>query len=293
MTAAATSPGTRPRRLRLLWELVSKSIDGFSQHRDDLLAAALAFHALLSMSPLIIVAVAVAGLVLGQGTAQREVLRLLNDALGSSGASTVNAWVQQASEGGAVASVVGIVLTMFGAARFGTQLQSALNHCWGIDVYPAPSFTSSVRDYLQRKLFSLLITLAAGPLLLLVFASRTVLSAFHEKLFATTPAQGAVVQLIQLGSSWVLVALICAVVFRYVPDVRVAWRHATVGGAVTSLCFNFGNSLVGLYLGRASVAAAYGAAGSLVVVLLWLYFSAQVFLMGAEFTRVYSGRSAL
>jgi len=274
----------------LVWALMSKSIDGFAQHRDDLLAAALAFHALLSISPLIIVAVAVAGIILGQGTAQREVLRLLKDALGPSGAATVNGWVQQASEGGAVASVVGILLTLFGATRFGGQLQSALNHCWNIDVFPAPSFKMGLRDYAQRQLFSLAIALAAGPLLLLVFASRTVLTAFHERLFAAAPGQGAIVQLIQLGSSLVLVALICAVVFRYVPDVRVAWRHVAVGGAVTSLCFNFVNSLVGLYLGRASVAAAYGAAGSLVVVLLWLYFSAQVFLMGAEFTRVYSER---
>jgi membrane protein len=290
MTAAVPSPGTRPRGLRLLWALVSKSIDGFSQHRDDLLAAALAFHALLSISPLIIVAVAVAGIILGQGAAQREVLHLLNDALGPSGASTVHGWVQQASEGGAVASVVGILLTLFGATRFGAQLQSALNHCWNIDVYPAPSFKSGVRDYAQRQLFSLTIALATGPLLLLVFASRTVLSAFHERLFAAAPGHGVIVQLIQLGSSLVLMALVCTVVFRYVPDVRVAWRHVAVGGAVTSLCFNFGNSLVGLYLGRASVTAAYGAAGSLVVVLLWLYFSAQVFLMGAEFTRVYSER---
>ena len=290
MTAAATRPGTRLRGLRLVWELISKSIDGFSQHRDDLLAAALAFHALLSIAPLIIVAVAVAGIILGQGTARREVLRLLHDALGSAGAATVNGWVQQASEGGAVASVVGIVLTLYGASRFGTQLQSALNHCWGFDVDLAPSFKSSVRDYLQRKLFSLLVTLAAGPLLLVVFVSRTVLSAFPEKLFAAAPGQGVLMQLLQLGSSWAIVALICAVVFRYVPDGRVAWRHAAVGGAVTSICFNFGNSLVGLYLGRASVAAAYGAAGSLVVVLLWLHFSAQVFLMGAEFTRVYAER---
>ena len=278
------------RRLRVLWDLLVESVDGFSRHRGDLLAAALAFQALLSSAPLIIVAVAVAGIVLGKGTAQQEMTRVLRDAIGKSGAATVNGWVQQASESGGLASVVGILLTLFGASRFGTQLRSALNQSWNIDVYMAQGFRSSVGDYVRRRAFAFVLTLAAGPLLLVVFASRTLLTAFHQTLFASSPWQGFEVQVLQLGFSWASVALICAVVFRFVPDTRIAWRNALVGGAVTSLAFNIGNGLVGLYLGRASVAAAYGAAGSLVVVLLWLYFSAQALLLGAEFTRAYAER---
>jgi len=278
------------RRLRVLWELLSESLEGYSRHRSDLLAAALAFHALLSMAPLIIVAVAVAGIVLGQGTAQQEMTRVLRDAIGKTGAATVNGWVQQASEGGGLASFVGMFLAIVANSRFGTQLRSALNQIWNIDVYFAQGFRSNVKDYVQRRAFAFVLTLAAGPLLLAVFASRTLLTAFHQRLFAASPWQGLQVQLIQLGFSWASVALVCAVVFRWVPDTRIAWRNALIGGAVTSFAFNVGNGLVGLYLGRASVAAAYGAAGSLVVVLLWLYFSAQAFLLGAEFTRVYAER---
>ena len=278
------------RRLRVLWDLLVESLEGYSKHRGDLLAAALAFHALLSIAPLIIVAVAVAGIVLGEGAAQQEMTRVLREAIGKTGAATVNGWVQQASESGGLASFVGIALTVVACSRFGTQLRSALNQSWNIDVYLAQGFRSSVRDYVQRRAFAFLLTLAAGPLLLVVGASRMLLTAFHEKLFASSPWRGLEVQLLQLGFSWLSVALSCAVVFRFVPDTRVAWRNALTGGAVTSLAFNIGNALVGLYLGRASVAAAYGAAGSLVVVLLWLYFSAQAVLLGAEFTRAFAER---
>jgi membrane protein len=278
------------RRLYVGWELGSKTLERFSRDRGDLLAAALAFHALLSIAPLIIVAVAVAGIVLGQGTAHEEVTRLLRDALGNKGAATVDGWVDQASEGGAVASIVGVLLTMLAASRFGTQLRSALNQVWDIDVYMAEGFRSTVTDYLQRRVFAFALTLAVGPLLLVVFASRALLTGFHETLFSAAPWQGLIVQVVQLAFSLALVAVISAVVLRFVPDTRVAWKNALVGGAVTSVLFNTGNAVVSIYLGHASVAAAYGAAGSLVVVLLWLYFSAQFFLVGAEFTRVYAER---
>jgi membrane protein len=276
------------RRLSLAYELGSKTLERFSKDRGDLLAAALAFNALLSIAPLIIVAVAVAGIVLGQGAAHQEAMRALRDALGAKGAATVDGWVGQASDGGAVASAVGLALTVLAASRFGTQLRSALNQVWNIDVYTAEGFRSTVTDYVQRRAFAFVLTLAAGPLLLVVFASRALLTGFHETLFAATPWQGFVVQVLQLAFSVTSVALISAVVLRYVPDTRVAWKNTLVGGLVTSVLFSIGNALVSIYLGHASVAAAYGAAGSLVVVLLWLYFSAQFFLVGAEFTRVYA-----
>jgi membrane protein len=278
------------RRFGILWELLVQALEGFSRHRGDLLAAALAFHALLSIAPLVIVAVAVAGIFLGRGAAQLEMTRVLRESIGASGAATVNAWVQQASESGELASLIGIVLTVLAASRFGAQFRSALNQCWNIDVYLAQGFRSTIQDYLKRRVFAFLLTLTAGFLLLVAFVSRTLLTRFHQRLFAFSPWQGIEVQLLQLVFSWASVALTCGVVFRYVPDTRIAWKNALVGAAVTSLAFNIGNGLIGLYLGRTSVAAAYGAAGSLVVVLLWLYFSAQVFLLGAEFTRAYAER---
>jgi membrane protein len=268
------------------WQLASKTVDEFSMVRADLLAAALAFNTLLSMAPLIIVAVAIAGIVLGESAAHAEVTRLLSDTLGAKGSATVNEWVVQASDGGKVASVVGIGLMLITASRLGTALRETLNQIWHIDVFMAEGFKSTVKDYVQRRMFAFALVAAAGPLLLVVFTSRTVLTGFHGTLFGSTPWQGLAIQILQLFVSFTIVALVSAVVFRYVPDTRVGWKNTLLGGALTSLLFNIGNVLVGLYLARASVTAAYGAAGSAVVVLLWLYFSAQMFLLGGAFTHV-------
>jgi membrane protein len=281
---------TLARRLGTVWQLVNQSVDEFSRGRADLLAAALAFHALLSMAPLIILAVAIAGLVLGEATARAEVTRLLTDTLGSASAETVNEWVTEASESVQVASVVSILLTLFAASRLGETLRSSLNQIDQIDVFMAAGFRSTIEDYVRRRIFAFAVVAASGPLLLVVVLSRTLLTGFHTRLFAASPWQGVMVQGAQLFVSLSTVALTTALVLRYVPDTRVGWRNAWVGGALTSFLFNIGNVLVGWYLARASVAAAYGAAGSLVVVLLWLYFSAQIFLFGAAFTRVYSVR---
>jgi membrane protein len=278
------------RRLETAWQLINLSLDVFSKARADLLAAALAFHSLLSMAPLIILAVAIAGLVLGEAAAQAEVTRLLRDTIGKDSAATVNTWVSDASESGAVASAVSIALTLFTASRLGETLRNALNQIEGIDVFMAAGFRSTIEDYLRRRIFAFAVVAASGPLLLLIVLSRTLLIGFHSRLFGGAPWQGVVVQAVQLLLSLMTVAFTTALVLRYVPDTRVGWRNAWVGGTLTSILFNIGNALVGWYLARASVAAAYGAAGSLVVVLLWLYFSAQMFLLGAAFTRVYSER---
>ena len=258
--------------------------------RADLLACALAFQCLLSIAPLLIVAVALAGLVLGRGEALAEVSRMLTSTLGAASGGTVREWVQQASKRADVASFVGIGLSAWTASRLGSGLRDALNQLWDIDVVVSKGVRSSISEYLRRRLSAFLIVAAAAPLLLVVFASRALLTAFHAALFASSPGRGIAIQLLQLAASFSAVALVSAAVFRYVPDTRTSWKNAIVGGALTSVLFNVGNALVGLYLGVASVTAAYGAAGSAVVVLLWLYYSAHTFLIGAKFTHVYAQR---
>jgi membrane protein len=277
--------------LRSAWQLVSETLDGFSKDRGDLMAAALAYYTLLSIAPLILIAVAIAGTVLGQGAAQQEVARLLTDAMGSTAASAVEGWVQQAAAGGGVASVVGLGLVLLAASGLGTQLRNALNQIWNVDVTGPRGFRLIALDYVKKRAFAFLVVLASGPLLLLVFASRALLTGFHPVLFAASPWSGVIVQGLQLVLSVSLVASMSAAIFRFVPDLRVSWRSASWGGVLTSLLFNLGNVVVGLYLGRARVGAAYGAAGSVVVVLLWLQFSAYMFLLGAEFTQRLHQRS--
>jgi membrane protein len=274
--------------LRTAWRIINETLDDFSRDRGDIAAAALAFHTLLSLAPLIIIAVAIAGVILGEDAARAEVFEVLARTMGPEAAMTVDGWVKQASESGGLASIVGALLLFFTASRLGDQLRSALNQIWGVDVYVADSFKASVRDYLQRRIVAFAVILAAGPLLLLVFASRAVLSSAQQFFFAGVAFGGTVSQLIQFSASVVIVAGMTAATFRLIPDTRIGWRCLLPGAALTSLLFNLGNVAVGLYLGRAGTVAMYGAAGSAIVVLLWVYFSAQLFLYGAAFTEVYA-----
>lgn len=267
------------------WKIVSQTIEGFSKDRGDLLAAALAYYTLLSIAPLIIIAVAISGMVLGQGTARREAARALSDAMGPDAASVVEGWVDQAAAGGQVASAVGLGLVLVAASRLGEQLKKALNQIWNVDVAGAAGIGPMIAGYVKKRLVAFLVVLASGPLLLFVFASRALLTGFHHYLFGESPWSGIAVQGLQVLLSLTIVALISTAIFRLVPDRRVSLKCAAYGGLLTSVLFNAGNVGVGLYLGRASVGATYGVAGSLVVLLIWLHFSASMFLLGAEFTQ--------
>lgn len=233
------------------YQLGNETLDEYAKDRGEMVAAGLAFFTLLSMAPLIIIAVAIAGQVLGRGTAESAVQRLVRDTMGNSAADTVGGWVQEASESGAIASIIGFALMLFTASRLGAQLRVGLNQVWNVDETLAESFKETVHDYVKRRLFAFLLVLASGPILLVVFASRALLTGLRDVVFAETPIAGLAVQLSQLAFSLVLVAVMSAVVFKVVPDTRIGWKAVTRGAILTSVLFNLGNWLVGLYLGRA------------------------------------------
>jgi membrane protein len=287
MSLSPGAPTEPPRggRWSSIWKLISDTIDGFTKDRGELAAAALAYNTLLSIAPLVIIAVAIAGAVLGEGSAHQEMMGILRNAMGSAAASTVQGWVDEAAAGGKLATAIGAVLALWAASRLATQLRNALNQVFNVDVRDTTGLRAAVSDFAKTRASAFLVVLASGPLLILVVASRTLLTGFHQLLFASSPWSGVAVQALQLLLSVVVVAIVCAVIFRYVPDAVVDNRSAWRGGLVTSLLFNLGNALVGLYLGQASIGAAYGAAGSAVVLLLWLQYSAYMFLLGAEFTQ--------
>jgi membrane protein len=276
--------------LRHARELASATVRGFSKDRGELLAAALAFHTLLSLAPLVILAVAMAGLFLGEGAARAEVSRTLADTMGPAAASSVDTWVEDARASSGVASVVGLALLVFGASRVTGQLRIALNQVWNVDLAEQEGFRENLREYVKRRLFAFAMVLGAGPALLAVFASRTGIEALGGLLGSMIPVPTAVLQLLQQLTSLVLVFALAAVVFKLVPDTRIGWRSACMGAALTSVLFNAGNYLIALYLGRSATTQTYGAAAAVVLVLLWLYFSAQLFLLGAEFTQAYAER---
>lgn len=274
--------------VRLCYRLFDETLDEYTKDRADLAAGGLAFFTLLSIAPLVLIATAIAGTILGSGSAREAALSFVNEVMGEVAAKTVRGWVEQAAASSGLASVVGFLLVLFSASRLMAQLRIALNQVWNIERKISDDIKHSLRDYLARRFFAFLLVLASGPLLLAVFISRALLNGLHESVLSRLPFGGTLAELSQIAFSLVIVAVISALAFKFVPDAKISALPVSVGAAATSVLFNVGNGLVGLYLGRASVAHAYGVAGSLIVVLLWLYFSAQVFLFGAEFTQVYA-----
>lgn len=279
-----------PRTFQVVRRIVGDTVDGFATQRGDLLAAALAFYALLAIAPIVLIAVAAAGLIFGSGPARAEVSRIMHDTMGNTAAKTVDGWVDQASHTSGVASGIGVLLTLMTASRLVTHLRSAINQMWNVDVKRAEGFKASVRNYLRRRLFGFALVLASGPLLLVVMASRALLSGLHSKVFTSFPLSGALAQIAQLLFSIALVWGLTAIVFRILPDLRIRGGTISIGALLTSLAFNAGTVLIGWYLGRAAVSVTYGAAGSAVAVLIWMYLSAQIFLYGAELTQILSVR---
>ncbi len=281
-------PGIRA-RARRGYELVRFTLSEFARHRSGLLAAALAFHTMVCMAPLIIVAVAIAGVIFGRGAAHVELQRLLEEALGPSAAAEIDSWVVAASQQGEVAGLVGIGLTLLAASKLGMQLRHVLNQIWDLDADP---FVPSIAAYVQRRVFAIATAAAAGPVLVVFLLSRTVLAAFHVELLGRSPALGWLTGFLQWCAALIILACASAAAFRFIPDTSLRWRHGWSGGLLTAVLVSGANFVVGRYLAGAGDTSPYEAAGAALVVLLWLYFAAYTFLMGAELAQVLSRRAS-
>jgi membrane protein len=279
-----------PPKLRMVWELLRDTVGGFGADRGALLGGALAFYSLLSLAPLLIVAIAIAGIVLGPAAARGELIQMLEESMSPEVAAEINGWVEHASELGGIASVTGIALAIFSASRLFAKLRVALNEVLDVDESGEAGFRAAVKGYVRRRVYAFAMVLGAGVALLFASATRTFLSTIHGRVFGGSAGAAISAQILQVVFSLVLVAAVTAAILRLVPDTKLGWRSVAVGAAFTSVLFNVGSAILGIYLGRASVADPYGAAGTAVVVLLWINFSAQALLLGAELTRAYAAR---
>jgi len=279
IAAAAEQVGIIRRSGRILTETVR----AFAAGNVTRLGAALAFYTTVAVAPLLVLAIAIAGTVFGQGEARQQVIGEIERLAGSQASAAVAA-VQSptASTTGTLATLLGLGTLIFGTLGVFTQLQDALNAIWRVPPQPAKGWW----HYLQRRLFSLATVMVTGFLLLVSLVVSAALS-----WLGTQTAQRLGLPLLGLQTvnnviSFGVVTSLFALVFRLLPDTRVQMRHVWIGAAVTALLFTVGKTVLGLYLGRASLTSAYGAAGSLLVLLLWCYYAAQIVFLGAEFTRV-------
>lgn len=252
------------------------------------LAASLAYYTLLSIAPLIILAVAVAGLAFGQDAARQHIGGELAGVVGGGAATAIQSIAQNAHTPGTgiLSIVVGVVVLLFGASGVFGELQSALNTVWDVAPKPGRGIWGIVKD----RFFSFTLVVGVAFLLLVSLVVSAALTWVGQVFSSALPGGATVWQALNFCISVLVVTALFALMFKTLPDVRIAWRDVWVGAAVTAALFTLGKFLLGLYLGSAGVASAYGAAGSIVALVIWVYYSSQVLLIGAEFTEVYARR---
>jgi membrane protein len=271
-----------------VFRFLREVIDEWSKDNALTLGAALAYYTVFSMAPLLVMVIAIAGLVFGRADAQGEIVTQVQGLLGQAGAELIESMIERASEpkSGVLATVISLATMLFGASGVFAQLQGSLNQIWGAETLRR----TGVKGQLHRRVMSFSMILGIGFLLLVSLALTTVLSGLHEAIdrYLTVPAE--VLSLANFGLSFAVVTALFAMIFKILPDARIEWRDVWLGAGVTALLFTIGKWLIGMYLGRAGVTSVYGAAGSLVLVLLWVYYSSQLLFLGAEFTEVYSRR---
>jgi membrane protein len=276
-----------PITFRAIWSLLHQTVMSWLDDYAPSMGAALAFYTLFSLAPLMLIVVSVAGLVFGEDAARGEIASQLEMLMGSGGALAVQgllASVRQ-PEQGSLATALGLTLLFLGATTVFSELQNALDRIW----HAPPSWTGGTWLTLVRtRLLSFGLILAIGFLLLvsLVYsAALALLGHWIEPAFGAWYALAAVSNAL---TAFAMVTAMFAVIYKVMPRARVQWRDVWTGALFTAVLFSFGRYLIGLYIGRSGVVTGFGAAGSLVVILLWVYYSAQIFLLGAEFTWVYA-----
>jgi membrane protein len=234
------------------------------------------------------VAIAIAGLVFGHDAVRGQIVGQLDDLIGTEGGRAVQALLQGASNrsAGIVATIVGSLTFLLAATGAFLELQAALNTIWRVKPKP----TASVRTYLMERLISFGLVVAVGFLLMVSLAVSAALAAFGGWLNGTVPGMAAVWQVVNILLGLGVTMVLFALLYKVLPDVRLSWRDVWVGSFLTAILFAVGKSLIGLYLGRSSTASSYGAVGSVMVLLLWVYYTSQVVLLGAELTRAYAAQ---
>ncbi|HEY3067591.1 MAG TPA: YihY/virulence factor BrkB family protein [Methylomirabilota bacterium] len=273
---------------RVVWSLLSETFFEWYEDRAARLGAALAFYTVFALAPALILIIALAALLLGQEAAQSQIISQVEDLAGNAGAQAVQAAIESArSAGGSLlATGLGALTLLFGLWGVFGELQDALNTIWGVTTAPGRGMIGVIK----KRFWSFTMVVGIGFLLLVSLAASAWLAALGKFFSRLLPLPAAMMETANGLLSFVVITFMFAVIYKLLPDVRIAWRNVWTGAAVTAVLFTIGKTLIGLYLGRSTVGSVYGAAGSLIVILLWVYYSAQIVFFGAEFTKVYSRR---
>jgi membrane protein len=273
--------------VREAWSLVKASVNAWSDDYAPSMGAALSYYTLFSIAPLLLIAVSVAGLVFGPEAARGEIFGQLKDLMGADGAQAVQRLLQNANQPreGVIGTITGVGVLLLGATSVFNELQNDLDRIWRV---PEQAKPSGLWTLLRTRLLSFSMVLGVAFLLMVSLVMSAGLSALGKWWAPAFAGWQVLAHVLDLAVSFSLMTVVFAMIYKFMPTARIGWRDVWVGAAVTSALFAVGKFAIGLYLGRAGIGSAFGAAGSLVVVMVWVYYSAQIFLLGAEFTRVYA-----
>jgi YihY family inner membrane protein len=269
-----------------LWQLLKETFNSWSKDKVPRHGAALAYYAVLSLVPLLVVIIAMSGLVFGREAAEGHIMEQIGSLVGPQSAAAIKEMIQRASEPrtGIVATIVAATTLLLGASGVFAQLQDSLHSVWGIQ----PKEGRGIWGLIKDRFISVAALLGTGFLLLVSLALSAALSAFGKWFGGWLPAPEFVLQGLDVAISFVGITGLFALMFKVLPDARIAWSDVWVGAALTAVLFTVGKFAIGLYLGKSDVGSAYGAAGTIVILLVWVYYSSQILLFGAEFTQVYA-----
>lgn len=272
--------------LKVIWKLLSATFFKWSDDHAQALGAALAFYTVFSLAPLLLIVIAIAGLVFGQEAAEGQIIGQIRGLVGEDSAKAIQNLLENVRKPstGVIATCIAGVTLFFGATGVFAQVQESLNTIWGVETEQE----LGIVQILKNRFLSFLTVLGSGFLLLASLVLSAGLAAIGHRLESFLHGQEFLIQLMNFLISFGAITLLFAMIYKILPDVSIQWSDVWIGAGMTSLLFTIGKLLIGLYLGKSEVGLVYGAAGSLIVILLWVYYASQIFLFGAEFTAVYA-----
>lgn len=275
-----------------LLDTFKRTYQGWKEDHASRLAASLAYYTIFSLAPLLVIAIAIAGLIWRHEDVEAQIMAQSQSLVGVDGATFIADMIRSASNPteGILATVIGIITLLFGALGVFNELQNALNVIWEVKEEKTEGFLQTIKKVVFNRLLSFSMVLGIGFLLLVSLVISAGLSATQELVGNTFPISEFFLQLVNLIVSIGVITLLFALIYKYLPDAEIPWRYVWMGAFVTAILFSLGKLAIGVYLGNSAIASSFGAAGSLVLLLVWIYYSAQILFFGAEFTQVYANK---
>lgn len=273
---------------KVIVQLLQETFKEWQEDKASRLAAALAYYTVFSLTPLLVLAIAIAGAIFGEEAARGEIVGQIEGLVGIEGAKVIQTAIENANQPdiSSVASLISVAILLLSASGVFAQLQDALNTIWNVSTKPG----RGIKNFVRKRLLSFSAVLGIGFLLMVSLIISAILSGLSTYARGLIPGADFLWQILDFALSLGIITLLFALIYKFLPDVKITWSDVWIGAFITAILFTIGKFGLGLYLGRGSFGSTYGAAGSLVIILAWVYYSAQILFFGAEFTQVYARR---